>query len=150
MNAIPKELLMISSNPTRVQRTKDFCQSNHLPITIHHAPCFDKSFKSSADDLVQSSQIPKSLGYINSFKMQTQTAVKQVLIDDLLYRYLPLQKITAGSSSKSALISQIGNDRNSKSDTSTYQVTRVKAVIKVAPAAHREPGTFAANTTQSD
>ena len=82
--------------------------------------------------------------------MQTHTAVKQVLIDDLLYRYLPLQKITAGSSSKSALISKIGNDRNLKSDISTYQVARVKAVIKVTPAAHREPGVFTQNTTKID
>lgn len=98
---------------------------------------------------MQSSQIPKSLEHINSFKTQTNTAVKQVLIDDMLYRYLPLQKITAGSSSKPALISQVGNDRNSKGDASTYQVARVKAAIKVAPTARREAGAFAANATQS-
>jgi len=109
----------------------------------------NKSFKSAVEDLVQSSQIPKSLEHANSFKMQTQTAVKQVLIDDLLYRYLPLQKITAGSSSKLAQTELISNERN-KSDTSTYQVARVKAVIKVASTAHREPGTLAANAAQSD
>ena len=97
-----------------------------------------------------SSQISKCLEHINSFKMRTHTAVKQVLIDDLLYRYLPLQKITAGSSSKPALVSQVGNDRNSKSDTSTYQVARVKAAIKVTPNDQREPGIFAANTAQGD
>ena len=150
LNTMPKELLMMSSSSTRVQRTRDFCQSNLLPITIHQAPCLNKSFKLVSNDLAQSSKISRSLEHINSFKIQTHTAVKQVLIDDLFYRYLPLQKITAGSSSKSALMSKVNNDRSLRSDISTYQVARVKAVIKVAPNAHREPGMPTKSTASVD
>ena len=52
---------------------------------------------------------------LNSFKMQTQSAVKQVTIDDMLYKFLPLQSIQCGG-------------QNSKS--ACYQVARIKAVVK--------------------
>ena len=34
--------------------------------------------------------IPVSLGHVNAYKMKTESAVKSILIDDMLYKYLPL------------------------------------------------------------
>lgn len=82
--------------------------------------------------------------------METQTAVKQVRIDDVFYRYLPLQKITAGSSSKQGMISHSGPARNGLDDTSTYQVGRVRAVIKVNLDSSRDPTTIPPNSAATD
>lgn len=58
----------------------------------------------------------QSLGIINTFRKQTNSAVKQVLLDDMLFKFLPLQTLNCGE------IQEEG--------ATPYQVARMKAVLR--------------------
>ena len=101
--------MFITDNSVKMQRAKDFCVKNQLPVTITQAPSI---MKNSVKDIVQIEFSRQKLEHSNCYKLQTHSAVKPVLIDDLLYKYLPLQPI----------------------GELQYQVARVKAVIKLSKA----------------
>lgn len=87
LNTIPKELMFITDNSNKLQRAREFCDKNQLPVIITQAPSLEKN---TAKDLVRIEFSRSRLEHSNCYKLQTQSAVKPVLIDDLLYKYLPL------------------------------------------------------------
>ena len=94
MNTVPDQLLFITSNPKKIGKTKEFCLKNDIDIKVYQAPILNKMLKENT--------------HINSFKMKTESAMKQVLLDEAFFKYLPLQKLNHG-----------------------YQVARIKAVVRV-------------------
>lgn len=63
---------------------------NQLDVKLHQAPVLNKGF------LAMQETEGDGLGHFNTFKMKTESAVKTVMIDDLLYKFIPLQTISCG------------------------------------------------------
>jgi len=92
-----------------VQKAREYCLQNDLAVTMQLAPVLNKSLISHGDE-------DGCLPHLNSFKMQTFSSVKTVQIDDLLYKFMPLQQISGQS--------------HGKFSSSTYQMARVNAVLR--------------------
>ena len=86
LNSNPKDVVLLGFSNQSLEKTKNFCSQNEIGINLHIAPMINRKFISSNQNPSQS--------WVNSFKMNTSSAVKNVLIDELLYKYLPLQNIT--------------------------------------------------------
>lgn len=87
LQTLPKDLVLIGKDASKVTQMKEFCKQNDLSVNIHQAPKFNPTF--NFEGLPAGHQ-----QFANSFRMQTNSAVKQVMIDDMLYKFLPLQCIS--------------------------------------------------------
>jgi len=85
LNSNPKDVVLLGFTAQSLERTKEFCSQNDLSMNLHLAPLVNRNFASSANPPGQGGSL-----WLNSFKMNTASAVKNVMIDELLYKYLPL------------------------------------------------------------